>query len=157
VANHSNINAGIDRYRENIGTEITKVVSEEDQPTEEEVKEEDIAEDSPIAQTVNLIIEYAIRSGASDVHIEPREQYVSVRYRIDGILREVNRLPKKIMAALTSRIKILSNLKIDERRVPQDGRLKIAVGDKSWSLRVSTLPIMEGEKVVMRVLNDASK
>jgi len=158
VANRSNINAGIDRYRENIGTEITKVVSdEEDASAEEEVKEEDIAEDSPIAQTVNLIIEYAIRSGASDVHIEPREQYVSVRYRVDGILKEVNRLPKKIMAALISRIKILSNLKIDERRVPQDGRLKIAVGDKSWSLRVSTLPIMEGEKVVMRVLNDASK
>jgi type IV pilus assembly protein PilB len=157
VANRSNINAGIDRYRENIGSELTKVVSAEDQPLEDEVKEEDIAEDSPIAQTVNLIIEYAIRSGASDVHIEPREQYVSVRYRIDGILKEVNRLPKKIMAALTSRIKILSSLKIDERRVPQDGRLKIVVGDKGWSLRVSTLPIMEGEKVVMRILNDASK
>jgi type IV pilus assembly protein PilB len=157
VANRSNINAGIDRYRENIGTELTKVVSAEDQPLEDEVKEEDIAEDSPIAQTVNLIIEYAIRSGASDIHIEPREQYVSVRYRVDGILKEVNRLPKKIMAALTSRIKILSNLKIDERRVPQDGRLKIIVGDKGWSLRVSTLPIMEGEKVVMRILNDASK
>jgi len=157
VATRSNINAGIDRYRENIGSELTKVISEEDQPTEEEVTEEDIAEDSPIAQTVNLIIEYAIRSGASDVHIEPREQYVSVRYRIDGILREANRLPKKILAALVSRIKILSNLKIDERRVPQDGRLKIALGDKSWSLRVSTLPIMEGEKVVMRILNDSTK
>lgn len=157
VATRSNINAGIDRYRENIGSELTKVISEEDQPTEEEVTEEDIAEDSPIAQTVNLIIEYAIRSGASDVHIEPRDQYVSVRYRIDGILREANRLPKKILAALVSRIKILSNLKIDERRVPQDGRLKIALGDKSWSLRVSTLPIMEGEKVVMRILNDSAK
>jgi type IV pilus assembly protein PilB len=157
VANHSNINSGIDRYRENIGSELTKVVSEEDEPLEDEVKEEDIAEDSPIAQTVNLIIEYAIRSGASDIHIEPREQYVSVRYRVDGILKEVNRLPKKIMAALISRIKILSNLKIDERRVPQDGRLKIVVGDKAWSLRISTLPIMEGEKVVMRILNDAAK
>jgi type IV pilus assembly protein PilB len=158
VASRSNINAGIDQYRANIGNELTKVVSsEEQQSTEEEVKEEDIAEDSPIAQTVNLIIEYAIRSNASDVHIEPREQFVSVRYRVDGILKEVNRLPKKIMAALISRIKILSNLKIDERRVPQDGRLKIAVGDKAWSLRVSTLPIMEGEKVVMRILNDAAK
>jgi type IV pilus assembly protein PilB len=157
VSTRTNINAGIDQYRGNIGSELTKVISEENQPTEEEVAEEDIAEDSPIAQTVNLIIEYAIRSGASDVHIEPREQFVSVRYRVDGILKEVNRLPKKIMAALISRIKILSNLKIDERRVPQDGRLKIAIGDKSWSLRVSTLPIMEGEKVVMRVLNDAAK
>jgi type IV pilus assembly protein PilB len=157
VATHTNISAGVDQYRANMSTELTKVISEDDQPTEEEVAEEDIAEDSPIAQTVNLIIEYAVRSGASDIHVEPREQYVSVRYRVDGILKEVNRLPKKIMAALISRIKILSNLKIDERRVPQDGRLKIAVGDKSWSLRVSTLPIMEGEKVVMRVLNDAAK
>jgi type IV pilus assembly protein PilB len=158
VSTKSNVNAGIDQYRANIGSELTKVVStEEEANTEEEVKEEDIAEDSPIAQTVNLIIEYAIRSNASDVHIEPREQYVSVRYRVDGILKEVNRLPKKIMAALISRIKILSNLKIDERRVPQDGRLKIAIGEKSWSLRVSTLPIMEGEKVVMRILNDAAK
>jgi type IV pilus assembly protein PilB len=158
VSTRSNVNSGIDQYRANIGSELTKVVStEEDEATEEEVKEEDIAEDSPIAQTVNLIIEYAIRSNASDVHIEPREQYVSVRYRVDGILKEVNRLPKKIMAALISRIKILSNLKIDERRVPQDGRLKIAIGEKSWSLRVSTLPIMEGEKVVMRILNDAAK
>jgi type IV pilus assembly protein PilB len=158
VSTRSSINAGIDQYRANIGSELTKVVStEEEESAEEEVKEEDIAEDSPIAQTVNLIIEYAIRSNASDVHIEPREEYVSVRYRVDGILKEVNRLPKKIVAALISRIKILSNLKIDERRVPQDGRLKISIGEKSWSLRVSTLPIMEGEKVVMRILNDAAK
>jgi type IV pilus assembly protein PilB len=158
VSTRSSINSGIDQYRANIGSELTKVVStEEEESAEEEVKEEDIAEDSPIAQTVNLIIEYAIRSNASDVHIEPREEYVSVRYRVDGILKEVNRLPKKIVAALISRIKILSNLKIDERRVPQDGRLKISIGEKSWSLRVSTLPIMEGEKVVMRILNDAAK
>ncbi len=103
------------------------------------------------------MIEYAIRTGASDVHVEPRESYISVRYRVDGILKEANKLPKKILPALVSRIKILSNLKIDERRAPQDGRLKIAVGDKVWSLRVSTLPIMEGEKVVMRVLNDTAK
>jgi type IV pilus assembly protein PilB len=79
VATRTNINAGIDQYRGNIGSELTKVISEDDQPAEEEVAEEDIAEDSPIAQTVNLIIEYAVRSGASDIHIEPREQYVSVR------------------------------------------------------------------------------
>jgi type IV pilus assembly protein PilB len=159
VATSSNISAGVDQYRGNIGSELTKVISTDDESNEDDavVAEEDIAEDSPIAQTVNLIIEYAIRSGASDIHIEPREQYVSVRYRIDGILKEFNRLPKKIMAALASRIKILSNLKIDERRVPQDGRLKIAIGDKSWSLRVSTLPIMEGEKLVMRILNDTAK
>jgi type IV pilus assembly protein PilB len=158
VATRTNISAGIDQYRGSIGSELTKVISTDDEASEEEaVAEEDIAEDSPIAQTVNLIIEYAIRSNASDIHIEPREQYVSVRYRVDGILKEVNRLPKKIMAALASRIKILSNLKIDERRVPQDGRLKISIGDKAWSLRVSSLPIMEGEKIVMRILNDTAK
>jgi type IV pilus assembly protein PilB len=159
IATHSNISVAIEQYRENIGSELTKVVSDEEAEAaaDEELKEEDIAEDSPIAQTVNLIIEYAIHSGASDIHIEPREQYVSVRYRVDGVLREVNRLPRKIMLSLVSRIKILSSLKIDERRVPQDGRLKISISDKNYSLRVSTLPIMEGEKVVMRILNDTSK
>ncbi len=158
TATRTNISAGLDQYRENISGELAKVVSDEDEDeVDEDVSEEDIAEDSPIAQTVNLIIEYAIRTGASDVHIEPRDQYLSVRYRVDGILKEANRLPKKIMAALVSRIKILSNLKIDERRAPQDGRLKISVGERMWSLRVSTLPIMEGEKVVMRVLNDTAK
>jgi type IV pilus assembly protein PilB len=153
---HSKIIAGIDSYRGSVSSELAKVVGDDDE-ADEEVSDADIAEDSPIAQTVSLIIEYAIRTGASDIHIEPREDYVSVRYRVDGILKEVNRLPKKIMAALTSRIKILSNLKIDERRAPQDGRLKIVVNEKAWGLRVSTLPIMEGEKVVMRVLNDTSK
>lgn len=157
TATHTNISAGLDQYRENLGSELTKVMSDGDKELEEEVSEEDIAEDSPIAQTVNLVIEYAIRTGASDVHIEPRDQYVSVRYRVDGILKEANRLPKKILPALVSRIKILSNLKIDERRTPQDGRLKISFGEKVWSLRVSTLPILDGEKVVMRVLNDTAK
>lgn len=153
----SNVSSGLDQYRGNISGELAKVISEEDEDQEEEVSDEDIAEDSPVAQTVNLVIEYGIRTGASDIHVEPREQYVSVRYRVDGILKEANRLPKKIINALVSRIKILSNLKIDEKRAPQDGRMKIAVGEKVWSLRVSTLPIMEGEKVVMRVLNDTAK
>ena len=124
---------------------------------EEEIHEEDLAEDSPIAQTVNLIIEDAIKQGASDIHIEPRDDYVSIRYRIDGELKETNRLPKKVLLALVSRIKILSNLKIDERRAPQDGRFKIVVGSGQYALRVSTLPIVEGEKVVMRILNESNK
>src|SRR5690606_27263775 len=99
----------------------------------------------------------AVRSNASDIHIEPREAYVSVRYRIDGILREANKLPKKVHNALVSRIKILSNLKIDERRAPQDGRFKIQIGSGLYALRVSTLPIAEGEKVVMRILDESSK
>ena len=80
------------------------------------------------------------------------KSYVAVRYRVDGILREANKLPKKVHSALVSRIKILSNLKIDERRAPQDGRFKIQLGGKMYALRVSTLPITDGEKVVMRIL-----
>src|ERR1700741_798343 len=118
VAPASVIQTALDQYRGSIGSELTQVITTEDsdETEEEEVSEEDLAEDSPIAQTVNLLIEYAIRSNASDIHIEPRDNFVSVRYRIDGILREANKLPKKVHSALISRIKILSNLKIDERR-----------------------------------------
>ena len=80
-----------------------------------------------------------------------------IRYRIDGQLRETNQLPQKVLAALVSRIKILSNLKIDERRAPQDGRFKVTFGSNQYALRVSTLPIVDGEKVVMRILNESSK
>lgn len=159
VTTSSNIQGALDQYRGNISSELTKVISpdEEEADQDEEVSEEDLAEDSPIAQTVNLIIEYAVKSGASDVHIEPREEAVVIRYRIDGILREANKLPKKVLNALVSRIKILSNLKIDERRAPQDGRFKVQVNDQVYALRVSTLPIVDGEKVVMRILNESSK
>jgi len=159
IATRSNILASLDQYRGNIGSELTQVIASEDNtaPPEEEVSEEEVAEDSPVAKTVNLIIEYAIKQGASDIHIEPREDFVSIRYRVDGQLRETNKLPKKVLAALVSRIKILSNLKIDERRAPQDGRFKVALGSGQYALRVSTLPIVDGEKVVMRILNESSK
>jgi type IV pilus assembly protein PilB len=103
-----------------------------------------------------LILEYAIKSSASDIHIEAREEFVQIRYRIDGVLREANRLPKKVHAALVSRIKILSNLKIDERRAPQDGRFKINLNGRIFAFRVSTLPTVDGEKVVMRILDESS-
>jgi type IV pilus assembly protein PilB len=159
IANKQNILQALDQYRGNISSELTKVIDpeEEIEETEEEISEEDLAEDSPIAQTVNLLIEYAVKAGASDIHIEPRENVVLVRYRVDGILREANKLPKKVLNALVSRIKILSNLKIDERRAPQDGRFKISVNGQIYALRVSTLPVVDGEKVVMRVLNESSK
>lgn len=159
IATKQNITACLDQYRDNISTELTKVMTPEElaEDIDEDVSEEDVAEDSPIAQTVNLLIEYAVKAGASDIHIEPRDNYVSVRYRIDGILKETNKLPKKVMSALVSRIKILSNLKIDERRAPQDGRFKISANGAIYAMRVSTLPIVDGEKVVMRVLNESSK
>lgn len=162
IAPVSNIQVAIEQYRGNMSSELTKVISDEDSDDEKDsdedkVSEEDLAEDSPIAQTVNLIIEYAVKAGASDIHIEPREGYVSVRYRVDGVLREANKLPKKVMGALISRIKILANLKIDEHRAPQDGRFKINATGQGYALRVSTLPIMDGEKVVMRILNESTQ
>lgn len=160
IATKQSILQALDLYRGNMSSELTKVISPDDEMMEDddgEVSEEDLAEDSPIAQTVNLLIEYAVKAGASDIHIEPREGHVLVRYRVDGILKEANKLPKKVLNALVSRIKILSNLKIDERRAPQDGRFKIAANGQIFALRVSTLPIVDGEKVVMRILNESSK
>lgn len=159
IATPSNISAALDQYSDNITRELTQVIASDtaQAPEEEEISEEELAEDSPIAQTANLIIEDAIKQGASDIHIEPREDYVSIRYRVDGQLRETNRLPKKVLLALVSRIKILSNLKIDEHRAPQDGRFKINTGSGQYALRVSTLPITDGEKVVMRILDESSK
>ena len=152
------LHAALDQYRGNISSELTKVIADEVAPEDtEEVNEDDLAEDSPVAQTVNIIIEYGVKAGASDIHIEPREEFVVVRYRIDGLLREANKLPRKLLGALVSRIKILSNLKIDEHRAPQDGRFKVEVSGLVYALRVSTLPILDGEKVVMRILNESSK
>ena len=158
IAPSSNILAALDQYRDNISTEISDVITEvEGDQAEEDISEEDLAENSPIAQTVNLLIEYAIKTEASDIHIEPHEGFVQVRYRQDGVLKEANKLPKKVQAALVSRIKILSNLKIDERRAPQDGRFKINMNGRIFGFRVSTLPVVEGEKVVMRVLDESSE
>ncbi len=158
VSPHESIINALDAYRTDVDKELGEVISiQSEEQKNEAVRDEDVAEDSPIAKTVNLLLEYAIRSGASDIHIEPREGYIQVRYRVDGVLKEVNRLPKNISNALVSRVKILSNLKIDERRVPQDGRFKIKLGGRQFAFRVSTLPITDGEKIVMRVLNESNE
>ena len=159
LATKNNILDCLENYRGNITDELDEVVSIQSgaESDSQNVSEEEISENSPIAQTVNLLLEYAIKSGASDIHIEPREDFVQVRYRIDGVLKEVNKLPRNVQGALVSRIKILSNLKIDERRVPQDGRFKIKVSGKQYALRVSTLPIADGEKIVMRILDESKQ
>jgi type IV pilus assembly protein PilB len=159
VAPHENILQCLENYRGDVNEELNQVIDiqREDDGTAQQVSEADVAENSPIAQTVNLLLEYAIRSQASDIHIEPRENYVQIRYRIDGVLKEVNQLPRNVLGALISRIKILANLKIDERRVPQDGRFKIKIAGKQYALRVSTLPIADGEKVVMRILDESNQ
>ncbi len=107
---------------------------------------------APVSRIVNMILEYAVKYNSSDVHIEPRESNIIVRFRISGVLFEKLTLPKKLAAPLVSRIKILSNLKIDEHRLPQDGRFQIQFGAKVFDLRVSTMPNIYGEKVVMRLL-----
>ncbi|CAN5368941.1 ATPase, T2SS/T4P/T4SS family [soil metagenome] len=160
IAPRSNILAALENYRGDVNQELSEVIDvqrEEDAADVQAVSEQDVAEDSPIAQTVNLLLEYAIRSHASDIHIEPREGFVQIRYRIDGVLKEVNRLPRNVIGALVSRIKILSNLKIDERRVPQDGRFKIKVGGKQYALRVSSMPVSDGEKIAMRILDESDQ
>ncbi len=116
-------------------------------------KLETIVQDAPITRALNSIIEYAINSRASDIHIEPRESDIKVRFRIDGILQEIMTLPKSIEPALVSRIKILSKLKIDEHRMPQDGQAQYRMGNKEVDLRIAIAPISYGEQVVIRLLD----
>lgn len=133
-----------------------KVVPEkENGDGQEDLKK--LAEDMPIVRIVDTLLHHAILQRASDIHIEPSEQKIIVRYRIDGILREAMVLPKKIAPGIIARIKILSNLKIDEKRLPQDGRFKIESPEEKVSFRVSILPVYNGEKVVMRLLHEGSK
>ena len=110
-------------------------------------------ESSPVVKLVNSLIADAVRKGGSDVHVEPYEKQLRIRYRIDGMLHEVMSPPFKLKASMISRIKIMAELDIAERRIPQDGRIRIRVGDRTVDLRVSTLPTIFGEKVVMRILD----
>ncbi len=116
----------------------------------------DLASEAPVIRLVNMLISRAIEGRASDVHIEPFEKDLKVRYRIDGILHDVESPPKKLKAAVISRIKIMAKLNIAERRIPQDGRIKLKVLGKEVDLRVSTLPTMYGESVVMRILDKSN-
>jgi general secretion pathway protein E len=116
----------------------------------------DLASEAPVIRLVNLLISKAVESRASDIHIEPFEKDLKVRYRIDGILHDVESPPKKLKAAVISRVKIMAKLNIAERRLPQDGRIKLKVLGKEIDLRVSTLPTMYGESVVMRILDKSN-
>jgi type IV pilus assembly protein PilB len=117
-------------------------------------KVDELIESAPVAKIVDVILENAIEGEASDIHIEPGEKEVKVRFRVDGVLHSSLFLPKHVGPSIVSRIKILSNLKIDEKRKPQDGRFKIKYKGRNIDLRVSTLPVSEGEKLVMRVLDE---
>ena len=156
-ASESGIKQILKQYGTRLDTTFGNAATEED--SESQKKEEagsnikNIVQDSPISKALTAILEYASRNRASDVHIEPTETDLKIRCRIDGILREIMKLPKSTEAALVSRIKILSNLKIDEHRVPQDGQFTIKVDDKEIDLRIAIAPIVWGEQVVIRLLD----
>jgi type IV pilus assembly protein PilB len=127
---------------------------------EKEIEKEElkkVAEELPVIRIVDTLLKHAILQRASDVHIEPTEKEVIVRYRIDGILRDAMILPKIVSSGIVARIKVLSNLKLDEHRLPQDGRFKIEAEESKFSIRVSILPVFDGEKIVMRLLPESAK
>ena len=129
------------------------------QDEEEDVDESELkhaGEEAPVVKLVNLILGEAIARGASDIHMEPYEKTYRIRYRVDGVLYDVMQPPSRLKAALSSRVKIMAELDIAERRVPQDGRIKLKIKDKAIDLRVSTLPTLFGEKIVMRILDQSN-
>ena len=133
-----------------------KAIKEEEM-VDEKKELEALAGELPVIRIVDLLLKHAILQGASDIHIEPTEKEVIVRYRIDGILRDVRTLPKLIAPGIVARIKVLSNLKLDEHRLPQDGRFKVETEGYRYSVRVSILPVFDGEKIVMRLLPETAK
>ncbi len=138
------------REMEGIGEDIEVVEEEEDESV---IAMQALVDDAPVVKLINGILTDAVTRGASDIHVEPFEHEIRIRYRIDGALLEVMKPPLKMKAALTSRIKILAQLNIAERRVPQDGRLKLKMGSRVIDFRVSTVPVLFGEKIVMRILD----
>ena len=138
--------------------EEAKIVALPEKTDEKNKKElEEAAEQMPIIKIVDTLLKHAILQQASDIHIEPLEKEVIIRYRIDGILHDAMTLPKKISSGVVARIKVLSNLKLDEHRLPQDGRFKIETEDYKISFRISVLPVYDGEKIVMRLLPEDTK
>ncbi len=146
-----------EEYSQNLTSEVTSALKEvtafskikaEEEPTDKA----EMIQETPVSNIITQLLDFAVKSRASDIHIEPEEDKTRVRYRIDGILHEKIILPRGVHDALISRIKILSNLKIEEKRLPQDGRFSYGSGKNTFDLRVSTVPTIYGEKVVMRLL-----
>lgn len=155
MASADSINHVLEQY----GTDFSSV-NEADQVSQQEQKQtmetgdiKAIVQDSPISKALHTILEYAVKNKASDIHIEPMEESLKIRCRIDGVLREIMQLSKTIEPALISRIKILSELKIDEHRVPQDGQFAIKIAEKEVDLRIAISPVIWGEQVVIRLLD----
>ncbi len=157
VATRADVMAAIDRvYR--AADELDSLTSALDVPDDEDdlSKVKEVVEDAPIVKFVNLLITQGIQDGASDIHLEPTERDLRVRFRIDGVLHEMMRSPKNIQSGVISRLKIMSDINIAERRIPQDGRLSVSAYGRKIDLRVATLPTVWGEKVVMRILDNTT-
>ena len=158
IATKEGINSVLERRVGDVmSSEVTDALEDVEMPVTEINEDPNLFSSSdlssaPVARIVNSMLQYAVTSKASDIHIEPLEKRVRVRFRIHGVMTERLALPKNLNPAIVSRIKILSNLKIDEKRLPQDGRFPIKIGDTKIDLRVSIMPTVEGEKVVMRLL-----
>ena len=154
MASEAGVRHVLDQYRTDLSTvDEAAEASEQEAAKEEEGSIKTIVQDSPISRALSTILEYAVKSRASDIHIEPLESALKIRCRVDGVLREIMQLPKSIEPALVSRIKILSNLKIDEHRVPQDGTFAVKVANKEVDLRIAVSPVVWGEQVVIRLLD----
>ena len=158
VATRTDVLAAIDRYyRADSDLDDLTLAMDAGESEEEELSHvREIVEDAPIVKYVNLLITQAIQDRASDIHLEPTDRDLRVRFRIDGVLHEVMRSPKAIQSGVISRLKIMSDINIVERRVPQDGRLSVAAQGRKVDLRVATLPTVWGEKVVMRILDNST-
>jgi type IV pilus assembly protein PilB len=146
----------LDRTAETLVEEAAAQKAEEDKALEKVVLAGAGAEDAPIIKLVNLLITQAVNDRASDIHIEPEEKNLRVRFRIDGVLHEVMTPPKSVQPGITSRLKIMAEINIAERRIPQDGRISVVVQGKAIDIRVATLPTVHGEKIVMRLLDKSS-
>jgi type IV pilus assembly protein PilB len=157
VATRADVTAAIDRYYR-ADSDMDDITSILDAQEEEDdlTKVKEIVEDAPIVKYVNLLITQAIQDRASDIHLEPTEHDLRVRFRIDGVLHEVMRSPKAIQSGVISRLKIMADINIAERRIPQDGRLSVNAHGRKVDLRVATLPTVWGEKVVMRILDNST-
>jgi type IV pilus assembly protein PilB len=156
VTSPSEMRDALHMYSSNLEDEF-KVIQEKSAEASSGGDLKKVAEELPIVNVVNSILEHAIYEGASDIHIEPNEKDVSIRYRVDGILRATMTLPKALQGGITARIKILANLRLDEHMVPQDGRFKIEIQNDKIAFRVSIIPVYDGEKIVMRLLPEGVK
>ncbi len=155
ITTFSDLKDALHRYHVGLEEEMKIIQEKEDEDDTGDLKK--AAEELPIINIVGSILEHAVYEGASDIHIEPNEKELAIRYRIDGILKLVMNLPKNFQSGIVARIKILANLKIDEHMIPQDGRFKIQTQSEKMAFRVSIIPVYDGEKIVMRLLPEGAK